>query len=103
MRSQNRPSRSGLSVRWLIVSGLVTSPEDQSRICLLEASPIRIASKSLMSINSVPSVFDFRVGQLGFCQWADLFLDLFLGLVGGRQLHVLEVAERLVGRQLQLT
>jgi hypothetical protein len=28
----------------------VTSPEDQSRICLLDASPIRIASKSLMSI-----------------------------------------------------
>jgi hypothetical protein len=34
----------------LIVSGFVTSPDDQSRICLLEASPIRIASKSLMSI-----------------------------------------------------
>jgi len=33
-----------------MVSGLVTSPEDQSRIYLLEASPIRIASKSLMSI-----------------------------------------------------
>jgi len=34
----------------LIVSGLVTSPEDQSRICLLDASPMRMASKSLMSI-----------------------------------------------------
>src|SRR5918999_1409794 len=32
-----------------IVSGFVTSPEDQSRICLLEASPIRIESNSLMS------------------------------------------------------
>jgi hypothetical protein len=36
-----------------MVSGFVTSPEDQSRICLLEASPIRIASKSLMSIKSL--------------------------------------------------
>jgi hypothetical protein len=34
----------------LIVSGLVTSPEDQSRICFDEARPILIASKSLMSI-----------------------------------------------------
>jgi hypothetical protein len=34
----------------LIVSGLVTSPDDQSRICFDDASPIRIASKSLMSI-----------------------------------------------------
>jgi hypothetical protein len=34
----------------LIVSGFVTSPEDQSRICFDEARPIRIASKSLMSI-----------------------------------------------------
>jgi hypothetical protein len=33
-----------------MVSGLVTSPIDQSRICFGEASPIRIASKSLMSI-----------------------------------------------------
>src|SRR5215471_9893614 len=85
-----------------MVSGLVTSPEDQSRICLLEASPIRIASKSLMSINSVPSLFDFRVGQLDFAERADLFLDLFLRLVGGGHLHVLEVAERLVRGQLQL-
>jgi hypothetical protein len=33
-----------------MVSGFVTSPDDQSRICLLEASAIRIASNSLMSI-----------------------------------------------------
>src|SRR5690242_789444 len=33
-----------------MVSGLVTSPEDQSWICLVEARPILIASKSLMSI-----------------------------------------------------
>src|SRR6266699_3620345 len=36
-----------------MVSGFVTSPEDQSRICLLDASPMRMASKSLMSIKLV--------------------------------------------------
>ena len=35
----------------MIVSGFVTSPEDQSRICLLDR-PIRIESKSLMSTAS---------------------------------------------------
>jgi hypothetical protein len=39
-----------------MVSGFVTSPDDQSRICLLEASPIRIASKSLMSIKLLLSL-----------------------------------------------
>src|SRR5215217_8303192 len=34
-----------------MVSGLVTSPEDQDRICLDDASPILMASKLLMSIN----------------------------------------------------
>jgi len=34
----------------LIVSGLVTSPELQLRICLEEASEISMASKLLMSI-----------------------------------------------------
>src|SRR4051812_7346696 len=33
-----------------MVSGLVTSPEDHPRICLLDASPISMASKLLMSI-----------------------------------------------------
>src|SRR5215210_403516 len=33
-----------------MVSGLVTSPEDQDRICLDDARPISIASKLLMSI-----------------------------------------------------
>jgi hypothetical protein len=28
----------------------VTSPDDQSRICLLDASPMRMASNSLISI-----------------------------------------------------
>jgi len=39
----------------LIVSGFVTSPLDQSWICLVEASPILIASKLLMSITCTPS------------------------------------------------
>jgi hypothetical protein len=34
-----------------MVSGLVTSPLDQDLICLLDASPILMASKLLMSIN----------------------------------------------------
>src|SRR6187549_641921 len=36
-----------------MVSGLVTSPDDQSRICLLDARPIRIASNSLISIKAL--------------------------------------------------
>src|SRR5436190_24351424 len=46
MRAQNRPSRSGLKVRQLIVSGFVTSPCDQLRIFSGEARLMRIASKS---------------------------------------------------------
>jgi hypothetical protein len=49
----------------LIVSGLVTSPDDQSRICLLDASPMRIASKSLMSTEcrlSIKLFLSFSVG-----------------------------------------
>src|SRR3954454_15867933 len=34
-----------------MVSGFVTSPDDHSRICLGDARPIRMASKSLISIN----------------------------------------------------
>jgi len=41
----------------LIVSGLVTSPDDQSRICFGDASPMRIASKSLISIKVRPFVW----------------------------------------------
>src|SRR4029450_6335746 len=67
-----------------MVSGFVTSPDDQSRICLDDASPMRIASKSLMSIK-VPSAL-FR----GFCRC--LFCDLDLGQVG----------QRLVGGESQL-
>jgi hypothetical protein len=41
----------------LIVSGFVTSPEDQDRICFEEASPMLLASKLLMSIKKVPVRF----------------------------------------------
>src|SRR6266540_7507101 len=85
-----------------MVSGFVTSPEDQSRICLLEASPIRMASKSLMSIKWVPSLLYFRVRQPRLAYRADFFLYLFLGLLLRRELDVGEVAQRLVRGQLQL-
>src|SRR5205085_7003644 len=125
MRSQKRPSRSGLSVRLLIVSGFVTSPDDQSRICLLDASPIRIASKSLMSIKwfFLPQRFErvrhpVREG-LGrrprvcarslsflyvswFCERTCLFLSFFRCDRFGLDLDVGEIAERLVGRHLQV-
>jgi hypothetical protein len=32
----------------------VTSPDDQSLICLLDARPMRIASKLLISIKALP-------------------------------------------------
>src|SRR4029077_14406674 len=47
--AQNRPSRSGLNVRYLIVSGLVTSPCDHDMIFSGDARLMRIASKSLVS------------------------------------------------------
>src|SRR5215210_7113997 len=50
-----------------MVSGFVTSPEDQSRICLLEASPMRMASKSLMSIKFCLFLSSARVLQLLAC------------------------------------
>src|SRR6267142_3789388 len=108
-----------------MVSGFVTSPDDQSRICLLDASPMRMASKSLMSIKLVflpccservrhpvreglgrrprvcarPLSFLY-VGR--FTQWACLLFCLF-GCLGCRiDLDVGEIAERLVGRHLQL-
>src|SRR5436309_14532833 len=78
-----------------MVSGFVTSPDDQSRICLLDASPMRIASKSLMSIKLLLYVCGF--GQRS-C--------LFFGLLGrGRlrgDLDVGQVVERLVGRHGEL-
>ena len=89
----------------MIVSGFVTSPEDQSRICLLEASPIRIASKSLMSIKvllSPYSVFEFKVNKANVAERADFFFGLLLGHRLHRHVGIVEVAERLVGRQGQL-
>src|SRR6185437_13953906 len=98
-----------------MVSGFVTSPDDQSRICFDDASPIRIASKSLMSIKALsslfpsvvpgrqPSLFDFYVRELDLAHRPQLGLGLFLGLLGRRQLDVVEVAQRLVGRQGQLS
>src|ERR671926_269406 len=108
-----------------MVSGFVTSPDDQSRICLLDASPIRMASKSLMSITcayasfllllcssrSAPSVafvwwvcaadplvFDLYVGHL-VDELADLDRRLFfLFFLLDRQLLV----EDFVGREGQL-
>src|SRR3546814_4750430 len=44
MRAQNRPSRSGLNVRELIVSGFLISPKDQDRMRSGEARPIWIWS-----------------------------------------------------------
>src|SRR5207244_12071694 len=87
-----------------MVSGLVTSPEDQSRICLLDASPIRMASNSLMSIKALlrSSLFlDLDVRQL-LRQRAGLCFRFLLGVLGGRHLHVREVAQRLVRRQREL-
>src|ERR671936_2290976 len=83
-----------------MVSGFVTSPDDQSRICLDDASPMRIASKSLMSIKALlrPSLFLYLyVGQR-----ARLGLGLLLRFLFGCHLHVGEVAQRLVRREGQL-
>src|SRR5918996_1834573 len=87
-----------------MVSGFVTSPEDQSRICLLEASPIRIASKSLISIKfSAAPLFtlDFEICHFA-CERAHLGVRLLLRRLSGRQLDVREVVERLVGGEREL-
>src|SRR5919199_3294244 len=86
-----------------IVSGFVTSPDDQSRICFDDASPMRIASKSLMSIKALPySLVDLDVCQICLAERADLGFDLFLGLLRARDLDVVEIPERLVGRKREL-
>src|SRR5918992_118890 len=84
-----------------MVSGFVTSPIDQSRICFGEASPIRIASKSLMSICAKSLLLQFQV-ELCVSQRAYLRFGFLLGLFDRRDLDVLEVAELLVGGQAQL-
>src|ERR687887_2344386 len=83
-----------------MVSGLVTSPDDQSRICLDDASPIRMASNSLMSINSYRSLslFNFHVCQF-VCERPGLCLGLLLRVFLRADLDVAQVAERLVRRQ----
>src|SRR3954453_2632611 len=48
-----------------MVSGFVTSPELQARICLEEARPISMASKLLMSIKV----------RLPSCQWGEAEAD----------------------------
>src|SRR4051794_23163072 len=101
-----------------MVSGFVTSPELQSWICLVDARPILIASKSLMSITGRSSPSRGR-GWCGF-QWADgrggtarrapSLLDLRLELVADvgelfvlfldvQRLGIVEVAGVLVARQ----
>src|SRR5262245_28223965 len=98
-----------------MVSGFVTSPDDQSRICFDDASPIRIASKSLISIKSFPSlanavyrgrvrrsVVELEVDEVGLTERPGLLLDLLFDLLVRRQLDVVEVAECLVGRKRQL-
>src|SRR6266566_6641721 len=108
-----------------MVSGFVTSPEDQSRICLLDASPMRMASKSLMSIKLVflpccservrhpvreglgrrPRVCARPLSFLNVCRLAErtgLLFCLFGCLDFRIHLDVGEIAERLVGRHLQL-
>src|ERR671926_1224557 len=88
-----------------MVSGFVTSPDDQSRICLLDARPIRIASKSLMSIKFSPQsllVFELEVDEVGVAHGADLLVRLFGGLLFFGDLDVVEIPERLVCRQRKL-
>src|SRR5919197_5816152 len=84
-----------------MVSGLVTSPEDQSRICLDDASPMRMASNSLMSIKALPLLLYFYVRQL-VCERTGLCLCFFLRVLFRADLDVAQVAERLVRRERQL-
>src|SRR5213592_3345205 len=69
-----------------MVSGLVTSPELQERICLEEARPISMASKLLMSIKEILSSrfsvlsSQFRWREPGLLLVA--FGDLFRGGLG---------------------
>src|ERR1700733_3923058 len=65
MRVQNSPSRSGLKVLYLIVSGLVTSPCDQLRIFSGEANEMRMASKSVMGLVSSNGLERYKTTLLG--------------------------------------
>src|SRR3954462_13627743 len=105
-----------------MVSGLVTSPELQSWICLVDARPILIASKSLMSITgrsspsrgrgwcdvqwcgewpgsggaSAPSLLDLRLDLVGLAE-----VELLVLLVGLDDLRVVKVPRVLIRRQPQ--
>src|SRR3712207_6488207 len=102
-----------------MVSGFVTSPLDQERICLEDARPISIASKLLMSITGFPLLLvgdladgDVLVDVLGVRRGGVVghalvaLLDLgLLGLVsrlavGGA--HAGEVDAELLGRAQQV-
>src|SRR5262247_1162018 len=48
--AQKSPSRSGLKVRYLMLSGFVTSPNDQDRIFSGDAREILIALKSFNAV-----------------------------------------------------
>src|SRR5215211_1070252 len=105
-----------------MVSGFVTSPDDQSRICFDEARPMRIASKSLMSIKVTPFQAPRSQTEVWhrkkpvrwrselrsflqlhfFCERARLVLGLLSGFLGRRERRVCDVDERLVVRKRQL-
>src|SRR5918997_5112094 len=110
-----------------MVSGFVTSPDDQSRICLLDARPMRIASKSLMSIKLSPAPLSFQFQLRGarlkpgtaqqarwrserssflqlqlFCQRAGLLLGLLRRGDVRRERRIGDVDERLVGGQREI-
>src|SRR2546423_3929532 len=117
-----------------MVSGFVTSPDDQSRIILLDASPIRIASKSLMSIKlryslSLLPKTEFQPAQTPRPSAAPLHAPIQIALdrslvlfqfnvceicrrrrfsfgrrpFSFRDVHLVEIAERLVVRERHLT
>src|SRR5690348_17208686 len=103
-----------------MVSGLVTSPELQSWICLVDARPILIASKSLMSITgrsspsrgrgwcgvewcrgwpgssgaSAPSLLDLRLDVVRLAE-----VELLVLLVDLDALGVVQVARIVVRRE----
>src|SRR5436190_20176076 len=85
-----------------MVSGLVTSPEDHSRICFAEARPIRIASKSLMSINASAPVHAERWWWYAASFLAALFDELEVGDVPEAALALLVLLVLGLGREVVL-
>src|ERR687893_101781 len=78
-----------------MVSGLVTSPEDQDRICFEDASPISIASKLLMSIMGLLLFLRvLRVRRDRVVRHSEIALEhdlVRLVVLGGGHLHFLLV------------